>query len=88
MVSDRAFIFNISFLGVKPFLYYKIKVICQGQGQISRSQFSKKNGGCGGLSVSLTRLVQFETVQNSSSGKWLTLSAANPCFYVSAVQVF
>ena len=40
MVSDTAFMFHIYIPGVKP----KVKVICQGQGQILRLQFSKKWG--------------------------------------------
>ena len=35
----------------------KVKVIWQGQGQTSRSQFSKKNGHRGGICVSQTHLV-------------------------------
>ena len=39
--------FTYIFFGVKPFST-KVKVICQGQGQISRSQFFKKwTGGVG-----------------------------------------
>ena len=38
MVCSKAFVF----LGVRPSLGTKMKVICQGKGQISRSQIKKK----------------------------------------------
>ena len=44
MISDRAFIFHVYIpWGKSPFFSTKVKVIFQGQFQISRSQFSKKN---------------------------------------------
>ena len=72
MVSDKAFIFNLSIpWGKTLFFSNKVKVICQGHGQISRSQFSKKkNGCCGGISVSQTQLVShyFSGIKGLISG--------------------
>ena len=41
--------------------FTKVKVICKGQGQISRSHFSK-NGSFGGISVLQTHLVSSTNV--------------------------
>ena len=47
--------FTYIFLWVKPFLYY------QSQGQISRTQFSKKMAVAWGICVSQTHLVKCDT---------------------------
>ena len=41
-LSDRAFMFHMSFLWKDLSIGIKVKVICQGEGQISRSHFLKK----------------------------------------------
>ena len=59
----------MSIPGYKTFLLVMFKVISQGQGQISRSQFLKKMAVAGGISVSQTQLVL--DLESNTTSEWL-----------------
>ena len=55
MVSNRAFIFHVYYV-----FCTKVKIICQGQGQISRSQFlkkKKKKKKCRSVKISVSQIL-------------------------------
>ena len=64
MVNDRAFMFHICIPCNTTFFFGTMaKVICQGQGQISRSHIKKKGGHRGGISSSVDGIKGLENIR-------------------------
>ena len=78
VLGNRTFIFHIYIPWGNPFFSTKVKVICQSQGQISRSQFSKKDCPAQTHLVFISRVgsVIQQLVQNVQKNKFVATEAS------------